>query len=634
MCGIHLILDKKGGLDEQAIQGMLASMHHRGPDHHHFYRQKQDNLQLFIGHNRLKIIDLSDQANQPFISHDRRYILSFNGEIYNYTALRKKLFDHYPFKTQSDTEVLLYWLIDHQISHPRLPSQHLSSAFQALEGMYSFIFYDTYYKTLILARDALGIKPLFYFESEDYLIASSEIKGILASGLVRKTLNESQIFPYLQYRFAQKPQTFFKNIFQIESPKIWQIPSTSAMKSQEIKHFVPQPDNSKPISQHKVLSSLKDTWFSSLRAQIRADVPFGIFLSGGVDSTLMLASLKELGYAAIPTFSVGYAHSSFGTEDAHFARLAAKMYKAQHHEIEVGIEDISEIENIVQYLDQPIGDAAVWLTYHLSKFASSQVRVILSGAGADELFAGYNRHWAFHQYLKYRSFFSFLPILKKIPHFPEGKSHPWRKYFRLFNRFVHQLDARSPSQTFLNFTKLDSDQLFSRGQLEAGGQNNWPALSDKNSLWLEAALKYDRHHFLSEDVLALSDQMSMQHSLEIRVPYLDPKMTSWIDQVNPEIILAQGQKWLLKSLLQKQGGAIFTQRKKEGFGMPFGQWFKNPKAQAWQAQLKNPQSLLWEFIDYSKVQRILNLHLNHHRDFSSEIWAILLLSWWLKHHFD
>jgi asparagine synthase (glutamine-hydrolysing) len=398
MCGINFILDKKGVLDGKPIHQMNHATQHRGPDHSGFYNLLKDGKNLYFAASRLKIMDLSDNANQPFVSEDGNYILVFNGEIYNYHDIKNTLLHKgYTFKSSSDTEVLFHALIE---SGDRI--------IKKLNGMFALIFYDRNNDRLFFARDRAGMKPLFYYEDDLFLIASSEIKGILASGLVKKELDEQQIPHYLKFRVARKPSTFFKNIFELEEGRI--ICKTGHNTEIDDYDSYIQKDLT-PIHDAQLIEKVEETIYEAFLRHTIADVPLGLFLSGGVDSTLLLA-LAQRERKSLPTFSIIHEENtrSYGTMDGLYSRLAVKKFgnSLDHHEIIASPDILNEVDDLIGQMDQPIGDSAALLTWFLSRYAKNMVKTVLSGTGADEFFAGYNRHHAFYHYLKHHKALSKL----------------------------------------------------------------------------------------------------------------------------------------------------------------------------------------------------------------------------------
>lgn len=594
MCGINFILDKQKRLDTSCIIQMNDALKHRGRENTAWHCTLEAGRQVFFGHNRLKIIDLHDNANQPFRSPDGRYVLIFNGEIYNYQSLKQTLKHTYAFSTNSDTEVLMYYLAEWvEKQGKEVIGRTLSSIdTSALHGIFALVWYDTYTQTLIYARDSEGVKPLYKYENEQYLILSSEIRGILASGLVGKVLQKSQIYHYLAYRYAEPTQTFFQDIYPV-------LPAP--------KPVLPAP------------ASLSSALTDALSEQILADVPFGIFLSGGVDSTLLLALLQKMGHQNLPAFTIANTakERDMGTDDFHFARLAAKQFGANLHVIEIDANLLKDLPAFVQSADQPIADGAYWLTQILAKEARKSVKFVLSGAGADELFAGYNRHQAYHFYTKYYpALMLAYPFLKGASWLlPTGYAHFYLKTFKLLKKFGADMTF-SKQTTWDNFIKLRTGKQYVHSSI-------------KSDLPFSPLL-HDQQNYLQNDILALTDKASMWHELEIRVPYLAPQVVGYAQDLSLPYKLKYGKKWILKQLLTDLGGKVYTQRRKEGFGMPIGKWLREPVGKDFIELLQRPDSALSEYLPTSHIQGIVKQHLAQREDYSTELWALLFLELWLK----
>ncbi|MDX2305365.1 MAG: asparagine synthase (glutamine-hydrolyzing) [Microscillaceae bacterium] len=623
MCGINLILDKHQKLwDHAPILAMNEAIRHRGPDATDYLIIHTAERQILLGHNRLKILDLSDQANQPFVSNCGNFILLYNGEIYNYEELRQKLPKKYTFKTNSDTEVLIYWLIEHLDG-----KKIISEALAQLHGMYAFVLLDRQKDRLFIARDPHMIKPLYFAEQENYLIISSEIKGILASGLIPKQLNTVQVQNYLCFKYALKPETFFQGVYEFGKAVFYDLQKNIF---QTIPAYTQPPDFQ---AYNYALLPIEATLQTSLRYQIQANVPVGLFLSGGVDSTLLLALMTELKpHEKIPVFSLANLQSeaNFGTQDYHFARKAAEQYGGEYVEVSVNQDHLQELPQFWMQMDQPIADGASYLTHLLSQEAVKSVKVVLSGAGADEWFGGYHRHWAYRKYLQHYPWLKYLlPFLKNSARFvQDGLEHPLRKYGRLYKKFVRQIDS-NPLQTWVNFMQIQTNPACAVPQIikELFVEVSQP------SDFLGKAFQADRELFLPLDVLKISDEMSMRHSLELRVPYLDDQVIDIIARIPPEYLLQKGKKWLLKKILNRRQGQAYTQRKKEGFGMPFGHWLRQNPQNDLIYKLRESNHLLFECIDQAFVLQCLKAHLSGKADFSQELWAWLGLGYWIENRF-
>jgi asparagine synthase (glutamine-hydrolysing) len=586
MCSIHLILDKQSESRPEAVGRMVAATTHRGPDAHQCQAVHSSRQVLSLGHNRLKITDLRDAANQPMATPDGRFWLLFNGAIYNFHALRSRL-------------------------------RHL------------------------LARDPWGMKPLFYAENDKYLVVSSEIRGVLASGLVPKEPELGQVAHYLRFKFAQRPGTFYRGIFELEPGVPY---ASSPGKELSGGGLLPGEDAAEVTAippGENILTRLTLALTETVSRHLQADVPAGLLLSGGVDSTLLLALAREAGITDLPVFTVGYAREdeAHATRDHSFARQAARQYGAAYHEVPVGRGLLESFWEWLPTLDQPIGDGAAWLTWLLAEEAKKHVKVVLSGAGADELFGGYHRHWAFYQYLKRYDWLQLAaPLLR-----PVAAALPNYVVLRRWHKLGTQLGSQ-PGETFVNFTAHLSATLL-RGEVNTAATSLFPQTtewvgptpggtkSDFIEENLQHALRYDQRHYLPGDVLAVTDRMTMQHGLEARLPYLGQGVAGLAQSLPATFRLGAGRKWLLREVLQQRGGAPYVQRRKEGFGMPFGHWLRTPAGKPLVELLCNQESAIFEVLLYKRVNQMLQRHLSGKRDYNSELWTLLVLAGWLEQEF-
>jgi asparagine synthase (glutamine-hydrolysing) len=612
MCGIHLIVDKTQILRAGIIDTMASQTLHRGPDDTNTTVVSSIIQNYHIGVNRLKITDPTDAAGQPFFSHDKQQVLLYNGEIYNYYSLKNELIQKgIRFSTHSDTEVLFHWL-----------SSYGASGIKDLEGMFAFVFINFESDEVIMARDRFGIKPLYYYEDEKYFIVSSEIKPILNTNLMAVRLNEAQIGHYLLYRYPKAPQTFYQKITELSPGAIL----SHASGSTKIKRF--STIGSRQDLHNLELSEVETLINDSLLKQIHAPVPTGLLLSGGVDSTLLLALAHQAGYT-LPTFSIVNSETerSFGTNDYKYAAKAAKQYGSEHHEMEMDISIMEKFDEFVQQIDQPIGDSAFLMTSAICRYASGSMKVLLSGAGADEIFGGYNRHWAFYKYLKHRKAAGILlPALRKFTNLlPDGNAHPLRKEFRLIKKLSNTIDV-SPTQTFHKFL------TFNEFALNIASEET-PEFDDKKG-WMKWALDHDLKNYLVGDVLALSDTASMRHGIELRVPYLDDDLVDYVKSLPVDFVMGNGRKWILKSLLTKYGGKVFAIRPKEGFGLPLSHWLTDKRVEHLWKFVNNKNHIIFSHVDKSVVDRLLQQQKKKSQDHGPLLWSILVLAHWLEHNFQ
>lgn len=613
MCGINAIIFTGNDPGETPIRNMQINTLHRGPDASHIKRIEFENSTIYLGVNRLRIVDQNPFSDQPF--HENDNLLLFNGEIYNHIELKNELTGQgVKFKTSSDTEVLLYWI-----------SLQGKTSLHKIKGMFSFVFFNIRKGIMLAARDRHGMKPLYYYRNSKVLVISSEIRGILSSGLIKKDINISQINHFLNYRYPDSPETLYKDIMTV-------LPG-SFMELNLMKNFLDQGVFKKdekvlsPLeSEDDIAEKTEELLVNSLIRHSKASVPVGLFLSGGVDSTLLLAMGTQHRIIGFHTFSIVNKKEdrNFGTEDFIFSKRAAKRYESYHDEFVIDHTLLNTFDAFVASLDQPVADSGAWLTWLLSHRARKTVGVVLSGAGADEYFGGYNRHMAFYRYLRNMTGIQyFLPYVKCIKYLlPTGYGIPFRKKLRLIKKFITGVE-KLPEETYDNFIRLFN------AQIPVEREFSWNEGDNKRKL-LWNALNRDRKEYLVSDVLEISDRMSMQHSLEMRMPYLDDDLVDFVDSIESGKLLKHGPKWILKKLLNKYGGEQFIHRPKEGFGMPIGNWLRMPEYQTlWNNYLK-PDRVVFNWVDPAIIINTFNQHIKKKADYSLEIWAFMVLSAWLE----
>ncbi len=610
MCGIHLIIDRSKRLTTAAIEKMASATGYRGPDETRLQIRETSYANYLMAANRLMITDQSDAASLPMISADKKYALLFNGEIYNYAHLKNRLLDRgIRFNTFSDTEVLFHWLI-----------LNGKKGIDTLRGMFAFIFIDFENDEVLAARDRFGIKPLLYYSDEKYAIFSSEISPVINTGLMEKRLDRVQVQHYFAWKYAKSPWTFYENILALEHGKVMILGRGEKATFSYDKNVAGVRSEGAP-SVKKVESLITE----SLLRQIDAKVPLGLLLSGGIDSTLLLALAHKEGFT-LPTFSIvnSARDTAYGTEDYKYSRLAAGLFKSEHYEVEAGINLLEGFHDHIRSMDQPVGDSAWLLTAKISENASKSMKILLSGAGADELFAGYNRHWAFYQNLKYKGLFDTLsPFVKKFSKvLPSTLPLRLSKQVRLMKKWANSHDY-NPWRTWINYQTFDE---FGWESQTIGDDGDMPA-------WFGRAIDYDRNNYLVNDVLTLSDRASMQHGIELRVPYLDENIWQYLMSFDQIRLIEKGRKWVLKEILKKYGGKKFVRRRKEGFGLPLGKWLFDKKADHLWEPLNMGKSIIYEFIKKPWLDHLVEQHKKGREDHGPLLWSVIVLTHWLEQNF-
>lgn len=590
MCGINIILGKD---PDNRIQSMMTATAHRGPDHS-AYCQVSENLHF--AENRLKILDLSDASNQPLWTENKDAVLVWNGAIYNYQDLRNQLIDvGYQFRTNSDSEVLLYWL------------QHKGEAgLQSLKGMFALAFADLKKNSLIIARDPSGEKPLYYGEENGTWYFSSESKSIQIAKQHRAKIDTDQFPYYFFLRHAHPEHTFLNGIQQFPIGTCWTMDLEGKNRKEDIWSIQTEVRGNPDHTLFEEL--LKD----AVLKNFHAERPIGAMLSGGADSSLLYALWYEETGIQMPTFTVyleGKLQKKYS--DPLFAKRFGKKYPSFNHPVEISLQKIRENwKEYIQSLDQPIGDSAGVLTWILAKEASQQVKVLISGAGADELFGGYNRHKAYLSYLQHPNFWHFLK-----------KSGIARLLPSDLEKMVQSIED-SQSLTYIQMAALENlpEGLLKELQLF------YPAKADG----IKNALDWDRTIYLVNDILKIHDNACMAHGIEGRAPYLDTELIALSLQLSEEkhreLI---GKQWI-KTSLQKRNLDFIGKRKKLGFGLPLMEWLSDRDFKEWVFEPIQKMEKEW---GNHFPQEMRNLASNpgkaRGRQFL-QIWNLFLLASWLQ----
>jgi asparagine synthase (glutamine-hydrolysing) len=544
MCGISGFNFR----DEPLIASMNRCLAHRGPDHGDVYVDDA----VSLGHRRLSIIDLSAASHQPMTDASSEVWLTYNGEVYNFRDLRASLEkEGAVFRSQGDSEVLLQAYRRRGVSFLR-----------ELNGMFALGLYDRPRGRLLLARDPHGIKPLYYYWDGQRFAFASEIKALLEHPVPRK-LHAGALSEFLTFRFTAGEQTLFENIYKV-APGSYLVYDLRAGRIAETGSFWQPPAEADLGDDVEALARrLKELFLESVRIRLVADVPLGFFLSGGLDSTAVVAAARELG-AEVKAFSAGFDT----TNELPFARIAAARFAHSFQEIHIGDEALGLMEDVVYHMDEPVGDAAFLAVYVLAREASRTVKVVLAGEGADELLAGYDRYKAF----VYGSWLSPLVPggLARL-----GAAHLSENPARIL-RILGEKDA---ARRYLEVVRLFSaDELARLGVPEAAGA---AAGGGVNGLFetdpLRAAQIFDMRTLLPNDFFLKADKMTSAWGLEMRVPFLDPAIVDFSLRLPRKAKLrGWNEKYLLKRAFAGALPEAIVRRRKHGFNVPQDLWLRGP----------------------------------------------------------
>lgn len=601
MCGITGIIGNNSENNEKIIGLMTKEISHRGPDEDGFYVDKH----VGLGMRRLSIIDLST-GKQPITSTDGKTLIFFNGEIYNYKELHKELADRgFKFKTHSDTEVILNMYLAY--GEEMLPR---------LRGMFAFCIYDTGNHKAFIARDFFGIKPLYYVTSGEKVTAfSSEIKSFLKIPGFKKEVNDEAVYNYLSFQYNPLSETFFKNVYKLP-PAHYMIVDTLE-GSAEIKKYwsfelKPNPKLSEEETTTKIYKTIED----SVAHHMIADVPVGSFLSGGVDSSIIATMMQKIrGEKKIKTFTVGFETLTEGLE----ASETSDFLGTDHTEIKVSADEYFEaLPKAVWHFDEPVADPSAIGLYFVAKEARKHVKVVLSGEGADELFGGYNIYLEPFARAKIswlpKSFFN---LLLKIPFEFYGKNYIRRGSKKLSSWYIGNA----------SIFKDDERALLWKGRPQKA-YSLAPMYRKVSHLPESNQMQYiDVETWLIGDILAKADKMTMANSLELRVPFLDKKVSDLATTLPDDFKWRGGvTKYLLRKAFENVIPETTRNRKKLGFPTPVRDWLTAERQDQYDLILENPY--IMSHMDTKYIQNLISNHIAKKEDNSRKIYLLLMLALW------
>ncbi|MGH7738950.1 MAG: asparagine synthase (glutamine-hydrolyzing) [bacterium] len=630
MCGIAGFTQFKAGLAYKngTLEDMVEALKHRGPDDHGTYFNRFTGL----GMSRLAIVDLSG-GGQP-ISNERGTVwVVFNGEIYNHLELRKSLeAAGHRFRSQSDTEVLVH------------AYEEYGDAFvRELRGMFAFAIWDETFQKLLLARDPVGVKPLYYTTANGSLLFASEIKALLEAPGVEAKVDNRQILSLMTLQYVPTPDTLFKGIRKLpaghtlvcQSGKMtvkpyWQLPVPAAGSSAI--------ETVTAAQEKEWVERLRYQFFASVKDQLMGDVPVGAFLSGGLDSSFVVASMTHQTGRRVRTYSVGFDNQKDFNELKHAQKVSVYL-KSQHREIMVDARMLQDlIPRLVKYQDDPVLDPASLPTFVVSLFARQEVKVVLTGEGADEMFGGYRRY-AFDQMSgKVRALPGWIQN-KLLPALTGGRSRAGQALDALRKEDVlkrHMTWSRLCREETLNglageklkyeMEHTNLDEIFDR--LYEGAQPyGWDAVN--------LMLYLDLKTWLPDDLLNKVDRMSMAASLEARVPYLDHRLVEFAFSLPSSMKLKGGEgKYLLKRAAQKYLPKDIIYRKKQGFGVPLGPWFKKELKPLLMDTLTSDRFKRRRLFDLKATDRLVAEHMSGKQDHHLLLYGLLLVELWHQEFVD
>ena len=620
MCGFAGVLEFESGIQpsRKGLERMAQVLIHRGPEEQGLWQSGQ----VGLAHRRLKIIDLQS-GQQPFGSADKKVWLVFNGEIYNYLDLRKDLRKKgIEFRSSSDTEVLL-----------ALYLQEGCEAFRLVNGMFACAIWDGRTDELVLARDRVGKKPLFYYSDSQRFLFGSEIKALLAYGGIDRTVQLTALHEYITHSFIVGEQTILKGIYRVPPATILSIRNTQIQR-QTYWNLCFQPSSTTP-PEEEVLANIKDLLEQSVNRRMMSDVPLGAFLSGGLDSSAVVALMAQTTNNPIKTFSIGFGEPDYS--ELKDARVVAKHFGTDHHEVMVTPSTLDVLSDLIWYLDEPFGDSSAVPTYYVCRAAKASVTVALSGDGGDEIFGGYRRYLQLGKYEKINTIPHWIRrlIFKRLADVVPFTKPGWNYLYAI----GHRRSKGSPSglgiYPYLQ-SKILSKALTHELQNHDAFQYANQVLRHANHLDPVSRLQYlDTLQYLPFDILTKVDRMSMANSLEVRAPLLDYRLVEYLATLPVSFKLINGvTKYIFRKLCEPLLPTSILQKPKQGFAIPKDQWFRTELRQYAQEILLDPKTISRGYFRKDTVTKLLRHHVSGQRDYSSWIWCLIVLEMWHRTFID
>ncbi|PKN00393.1 MAG: asparagine synthase (glutamine-hydrolyzing) [Elusimicrobia bacterium HGW-Elusimicrobia-2] len=636
MCGITGIVNFNGqAVDADVLKKMNDLLLHRGPDDEGHYintkcKTQNAKLSVGLGMRRLSIIDLETGA-QPIFNEDKSIVVVCNGEIYNFQSLREGLIQKgHIFKTKSDTEVLAH-----------LYEEHGTDCLSKLNGMFAFAIWDTNKKFLFLARDRAGKKPLYYTQVGESFYFSSEIKSFLAVPGFEKKVNLKAIHYYLTYQYIPSPMTIFEKVFRIPPASFLTIDSSAKQECK--KYWAPDYRNKTKLSYSEAKKNIRDILQDAVKIRMISDVPLGAFLSGGIDSSVVVGIMSSLSSCPVKTFAIGFKEQDFS--ELKYADAVAKRFKTDHTEFVVEPKDTAILEKLVWHYDQPFADSSALPSYYVANQTRRHVTVALNGDGGDENFGGYLRHLALKQSELIAFPFKLIPnnfFKAMVNLLPEGAGRV--NVFKRGKRFLNALKEKPARRNLIWHRIFDNEtkfQIYSDEMKAAVIEHDACAYLEKTFDnapafdLLDRTLYTDMTTYLPECLMVKMDVASMANSLEARSPFLDYRLVEFAASL-PSSWKIRGlkQKRILKDAFEDILPDAIINRGKQGFGIPIDKWFRNEWKEYFIDIVLSGKAASRGYFNIKEIQKLFEEHLSGKRQHGYRLWALLMLELWHRVFID
>ncbi|RZB30145.1 MAG: asparagine synthase (glutamine-hydrolysing) [Desulfobacteraceae bacterium Eth-SRB1] len=653
MCGICGKLTTNGKrIEEELIQKMASVLSHRGPDDDGVYlsskreapqydlpdlRGRQSSkVEVGLGHRRLSIIDLSEAGRQPMSNEDKTVWMVFNGEIYNFQSLKAELINKgHHFSSQTDCEVVIHLYEEEGIE-----------GVNRLAGMFAFAIWDERVQTLFLCRDRLGIKPLVYCRAGDSLVFASEIKGILQDPNVPREIDWDALGLYLTFNSITAPYTIFKGVKKLRPGHIL---TFSPGKIEEKEYWNIDRDIRVGTGGEEDFTTLKNTLFEVMEDAVKmrmiADVPVGAFLSGGIDSSIIVGLMARNSSLPVKTYSIGYKDMPMFDETA-YAREVAAFHKTDHHEFRLGAEDvIGAIPEVLESFDEPFADSSAIPAFVVSRETGRNVKVALSGDGGDELFAGYRMYTGEAWRSRYQKIPSFVrkkimePVLFSLP---ESRDQKLPEHIRRLKKFLRGAEKGSFEERFFAWNEIFSRDLRKSifvGTAEVNHDLGKKILSERlneiDADDINRMLYADVKESLPGDMLKKVDAMSMLNSLEVRVPFLDHRVCELAFSIGGRWKIKNGKgKYILLETFKDILPKSLHNRPKWGFEMPISKWLKSDLKYLIDEYLSRDLIVKQGIFDYNVIENMISNLISNHSDTSWQVWNLIVFQVWYSNYME
>jgi asparagine synthase (glutamine-hydrolysing) len=609
MCGIVGFVDNKPKTKkEKIIKDMADKIAHRGPDAEGFYNDSV----VSLGHRRLSIIDLSEKGTQPIYNEDKTKVIVFNGEIYNYKEIKEELLKKgHKFRTETDTEVIIHGYEEYGVK-----------LFSRLRGMFAFVIYDKEKNELVGARDHFGIKPLYYYKDKDQFMFASEIKAFLGHPDFKKEVNKKALKMYLIFQYSVFEETFFKNVYKLK-PGHYFIYKNNKL---EVKEYFEVDFKKQKKAFNSLKKELQETLEESIKChQMTSDVEVGSYLSGGVDSSYVVSVAKP-----DKTFSVGFSEAGF--DETTYAKELSDLLNIKNYQDHISSDDFFNALPIVEYhTDEPHANLSTVPLYFLSKLASKQVKVVLSGEGSDEMFAGYNEYneptiLKIYRYvpLFIRKFIAF--IAKQFPHFPGQNT------LKLYGKPIEERYIGHGSLfDEKDINKVLADDLKDNSKISDVLKPYYDKVKGRNEITKKMYI--DMFFWLPQDILLKADKMTMANSIELRVPLLDKEVFKLAKTIPTKYQIKDKQtKYMFRKIANDSIPEQWAKRRKLGFPVPFSKWIREEKYYKKVKEMFNKEYAS-EFFNKDYINNLLEEHYTNKKNNGRLIYNIFIFLIWYDKYF-